>query len=153
MAFNYNRNNSSGRNNFKKTTYDWDRLKKMKYRNNDGDIREQLITEDAKRIATFLGDDRTTSSQLRQFYGEVKGLELRIEKDGSNFKSVYPFILMLKPKVAYKVTRRVAQKSFQDFIDTNIDIIKEENKSGNGLEAFQDFCIFFECIVGYFPKK
>jgi len=141
------------RGSYNKPTYDWNRLKTMKYSDKDGNLREQLITEDAKRVADYLGNNRTSSSQLRQFYGEVKGLELRLEKNGSNFSNIYPFILMLKPKIAYKVTRRVAQPSFKEFIDTNIDIIIAENKNGNGYKAFTDFCVFFECIVGYFPKK
>ena len=67
------RNSSRGGNAYNKPTYDWSRLKTMKYADSDGNLREQLITEDAKRIADFLGNDKTTSTQLRQFYGEVKG--------------------------------------------------------------------------------
>jgi CRISPR type III-A-associated protein Csm2 len=80
-------------------------------------------------------------------------LELRLEKDGSNFKNIYPFILMLLPKIDYKHNREIIITEFKNFIDTNIDIIKEEHKKGNGYKAFCDFCLFFECVVGYFPKK
>lgn len=167
MYDNYRNNNFQN----ERSSYDWDRLKKFKYSDSEGNLREQLITEDALRISNLLksskiceykdykGEKRfkklkegLTASQLRQFYGEVKGLELRLEENGGNFKEVYPFILMLKPKIDYKHNRQVIITEFKKFIDTNVDIIKEENKNGNGYKAFTDFCLFFECVVGYFPK-
>ena len=47
----------------------------------------------------------------------------------------------------------VAEVKELQFINTNIDIIREENKAGNGVKSFSDFVMFFETVVGFFKVK
>ena len=145
-----------------KKTYDFKALEKNKYRDKNGEIREELIMEDAVSIAKIFGEialgrtnKKMSNSQIRAFFGEVKALEGRInygthEEEKKEFSKIYPFILMLNSKVEYKFNKEHVTEEFKRFINTNVNIIREENKLGNGVKAFKDFVMFFETVVGFF---
>lgn len=40
-------------------------------------------------------------------------------------------------------------KGFKKFLTEGINYIQTENKTGKGYEAFKNFVIFFETVVGY----
>ncbi|KDE65781.1 hypothetical protein FUSO6_12675, partial [Fusobacterium necrophorum DAB] len=122
--------------------------------NEKGILREELITTEAKEIA---GDFKNvTSTQLRAFFGEVKGFRNRIlgkeeETQQEEFEKIYPLILMIKSKINYRNEKEKKKLSpLKQFLDAGIERIQKENKLGRGCKAFLDFSLFFETIVGYF---
>ena len=95
-----------------------------------------------------------TTSQLRKFFGAVKGLELKIRANG--FEKNESDFIMLKPKLAYAVGRvrnsnraiadiRIAD--FEEVLSFTIDLVM--SKCPNKESAFNNFIKFFEAIVAY----
>ena len=126
---------------------------KKGYVNSDEILRGDLITVEADEIGGILAvKAKLSNSQLRAFYNEVKALETKIGDKVENFPKNYPMILMMKSKAAYKKGSQSSKipLEFKDFIDENIDLIKKRNGEGKGKQAFDNFVIFFEAVVGYF---
>lgn len=117
-----------------------------------GNLREALMTTEAEQIAKYFKDDKLTKSQLRAFYNEVKALKnkLNIDKDEDKFSEIYPLILMMKSKVAYRASKdKKKMDGIKRFLDHGIEQIQKENRKGKGREAFENFATFFEVVVGY----
>lgn len=115
-----------------------------------GNIREELITEEALEIANHFKTDRLTKSQLRAFFNEIKAINNRLSDSKENFDKIYPMILMIKSKIEYRASKdKNKMKGFKMFLTEAINYIKKENDSNKGYEAFKNFVIFFEAIVGY----
>ncbi|MDX8337232.1 type III-A CRISPR-associated RAMP protein Csm5 [Candidatus Cetobacterium colombiensis] len=93
-GYNGNRGNSFNQ----KVEFDFEKKGYLK----DGIIREELITEEAEKIAKEFNNNRLSTSQLRAFFNEVKAIKNRVKDDGSNYNMVFPLILMLKSKAEYK---------------------------------------------------
>lgn len=163
----YSKNNSYDNNIQKAPKYDFNRLDNG-YLDENGNMKEQFMLGDAERLAQYLAGDikldnrgkekfvnGVTSSQLRQFFGEVKALNSKMGKNGEDFAKVYPFVLMLKSKASYKANRENAKlsESFKQFIDKNVELVKEANKIGKGYEMFRSFTLFFEVVVGFFKGE
>ncbi|MBN2837462.1 MAG: type III-A CRISPR-associated protein Csm2 [Fusobacteriaceae bacterium] len=162
---NYNNNYNSNNNGFEKApVYEFTRLDNG-YTDENGNIKEQFMLGDAERLAKYLAGDKTqdrfgkdeykngiTSSQLRQFFGEVKALQAKMGKNGEDFAKVYPFVLMLKSKASYKANRENSKlpESFKIFIEKNVELIKNANKEGKGFEVFNNFALFYEVVIGFF---
>lgn len=125
---------------------------KKGYVDSDEILRGDLITKEADEIGKHLVKAKLSNSQLRGFYNEVKALENKIGDKEENFPKNYPMILMMKSKAAYKCGCKSSKipLEFKDFIDENIDLIKKRNGGGKGKQAFDNFVIFFEAVVGYF---
>ncbi|MFK7905014.1 MAG: type III-A CRISPR-associated protein Csm2 [Chitinophagales bacterium] len=117
------------------------------------------ITEDAVDFAEKLGEhltdssrgfsgrDAMTTSQIRNFFGEVKRIQ---QKDIANEKSAF---ILLRPKLAYAVAR-ATQRNSRNRITVFKEIIDKAHKAVNieGTEAdkrFQSFVDFLEAILAY----
>ena len=88
--------------------------------------------------------DKVTNSQLRRFYRDVKQLQRDIHTSDEATWAMYEArVRMLRSKVAYAAGRETISKAFQRFINKCIDQV-------NDLQSFEDFCLFFESMVGYF---
>ena len=117
------------------------------FRKEDGKLRTDLLGDEASKIAEQIAR-YLSASQLRVFYGEVKALESRLSDDGESYDDVFPFVLMLKSKAEYRYRAGKSSKipkSFRDFIIKSVDEIK---RVGNQ-QAFEDFCLLFEAVVGF----
>lgn len=115
-----------------------------------GNLREELMTVEAEEIAKNLKD--VTTAQLRAFFNEIKALRNRLENKESeeNFEKIYPLILMIKSKVQYRYSKDKNKLGvLKNFLFAGIDRIMLEKKEGKGKEAFINFAIFFETVVGY----
>ena len=121
------------------------------FRKEDGKLRTDLLGDEASKIAEQISNQisiKLSTSQLRAFYGEVKALESRLSDDGESYDDVFPFVLMLKSKAEYRYRAGKSSKipkSFRDFIIKSVDEIK---RVGNQ-QAFEDFCLLFEAVVGF----
>lgn len=147
-------NGNRGNNFNQKVEFDFEKKGYLK----DGIIREELITEEAEKIAKLFSPDdfrnKLSTSQLRAFFNEVKAIKNRVKDDGSNYNIVFPLILMLKSKAEYKGNSKGNSSKipavFKDFLIANIDRLSKDKKEGNGKVAFDAFVMFFEAVVGYF---
>ena len=153
---NYNSNNSEN-------SFDFSRIKNG-YTDDQGNMKEEFFVNTGEKLATYLAEKEEvtnkwgkpeyiaglSASQLRQFFGEVKALQSKMGKNGEDFAKVYPFVLMLKSKAAYKEDTKNIPKKFREFIDINIELIKKSNKEGKGFETFNNFALFYEVVIGFF---
>jgi len=127
-------------------------LSQIKFRDENGNLRRELLTAEASKIASEFKRTNLTNTQLRRFYNEVKALKARIEategSDDEKFKKNEAMIAMLKSKITYARYRPQANnlKALKKFIDTFIDKIRS-------LQDFKDFTIFFEAVVGFANLK
>lgn len=157
MSFNNNR--SFGKDNNRGKFQEVERefpFSKKGFVDEKGNLREALMTTEAEQIANYFGEDQLTKSQLRAFYNEIKAIKnkLSISKDEDKFSEIYPLILMIKSKVIYRASRgtprdKKKMNGIKKFLELGIDQIKNENKNGKGREAFENFALFFEVVVGY----
>ncbi len=122
----------------------------IRFRNEAGNLRKELLTDDAIRYAELFkkpdGDAALTNHQIRRFYNEVKALEAKIE--ATSFEQNEALVHMLRAKVAYAKNKPAGKvpSVFKDFID---NCVKEINKAGDKEQAFQDFALFFEAVMGF----
>lgn len=110
-----------------------------------GDIAEKW----ADKIFEEGNRQRNKTSQLRAFYDKVYDLNEKAEglSDEEYKKSIYPFVVMLNSKVKYAKTRNLVSESFVNMIN---ECVKSCEKSNNKLNNFK---LFFEAIIGFYPKK
>ena len=96
----------------------------------------------ADKFGRFLKENKMTTSQIRNFFGEIKRIQMNgFDKNISAFK-------LLKPKVAYSVGRETnAGKKqilaeFKKIFDLAHSYVKNPNH-------FENFVAFFEAILAY----
>ncbi len=89
------------------------------------------------------------STQIRSFYDKVLGLNEKAEgmQDDEQYKKeVFPFVVMLKSKVAYVKTRGLVS-------DTFVKMINQCVEEATTIDKMQNFKYFFEAVIGFYPKK
>lgn len=140
----------------------------MEYFNEKGNIRSELLDEEAKSLADSLvvpqkerdGSNRRNrqgkvlfdakktlnSAQLRKFYNDFKQLEKKVAKQ--NFEKVKPLIKMVKSKASYasNPSNQKIPPQFKQFLINNVDSI-------NSKEEFEAFMLYFEAVVGFYYGK
>jgi CRISPR-associated protein Csm2 len=122
----------------------------------NGALRPELLDTHAKSLGEgFARKDgyKVKSTQMRRFYGDVKELESRVEReagadifesaDASKLAKYLALIRMLKSKAAYAAGRETVSRAFESFIVKSVDQIKTP-------KDFRAFVLFFEAIVGYY---
>ena len=110
------------------------------YYDEKGNIRKELLNEDAEKTASKLVRESVTATQLRRFYNEFKGLEKRVRAKG--FESVLPLIKMVRSRAFYASNGNKIPRSFKDFLVKNVEAINEE-------KDFEAFLLHFEAVVGF----
>jgi CRISPR-associated protein Csm2 len=122
----------------------------ISYRDKDGNIRPELLNEEAERSAKSFaeGHDRLSTNQLRRFYGDFKQLEKKYKtKAGSKekekvFNEILPLVKMQRSKSEYALARKTITNGFKNFLVENIQFIDNWQK-------FEDFMLYFEAVVGF----
>ncbi len=95
------------------------------------------------------GDIQISPTQLRRFFDDVKAIQRYLgqfhgmDEREAAFRKKLPEIKMLKAKAAYARGRDTVTQGFLDFVDKNVNMIKE-------IKDFDVFCKFFEAVYGYF---
>ena len=116
-------------------------------------LNSQLLEESAEKVASgFIeGNNQVSSSQLRKFYNEIKGLEKKNEI--TDWEIIFPLVKMVKSKVAYatapkkiKWNDKNVYSNFKNFINEGLNSIQDE-------KDFLAFCKYFEAVVGYYYGK
>lgn len=99
-----------------------------------------LLVKDAESLAESIRDLKT--AQLRRIYGEVKRIEMDVQKD----KFSRERIVLLKPRLAYAARKDEYKKDdltrIKNVFSLCIDRIKDQ-------DDFSRFVSFFEAILAY----
>ena len=128
-----------------------------------GGINGEIIayTEDfGKYLCDLQSEGRTgrnalTNSQIRNFFGEVKRLQMSLTGNVTDekWKDIKSAFLLLKPKLAY-ATGRARTKNrdtvMVDFMESILKVIDmvEADKPG-AVKRFMNFVDFFESILAF----
>jgi CRISPR type III-A-associated protein Csm2 len=125
-------------------------LPNIVFRNN-GQLRRELLTSEAENWADLLYDNKNgvTATQLRNFFNEVKALQSRIEAGG--FAVNEALIGLLKSKAAYAYAR--AEKKRKNGFGYLKSMIEQCSDLSKSEEAFNDFALFFEAVMGFFKGR
>ena len=123
---------------------------KIVFRNN-GQLRRELLTSEAENWAGLLYDNKNgvTATQLRNFFNEVKALQSRIEAGG--FAVNEAMVGLLKSKAAYAYAR--AEKKRKTGFEYLKSMIEQGSDLSKSEEAFNDFALFFEAVMGFFKGR
>ncbi len=113
-----------------------------------GNLRDELITIQARELAETFYRIKLTAGQLRRFYTHVRMAERRLAH--ASFGSIRPAILEMKPLVADAVGRARGDggknyEIFKQFIDANVDRAATTEK-----DLTQGFVPHFQYIIAYF---
>lgn len=153
-----NRPNNNGQNNGK------DRYPNNQNKNSYEQVVElPEITLDYKSQVQLFGDvakkwseqlekesDRTSNkiNQIRSFYDKVMELNEKAQNmtDETYKKEVFPFVIMLNSKVAYTKTRSLVSGTFVKMMNQCVE-------KAITVEKMNNFKLFFEAVIGFYPKK
>ena len=101
------------------------------------DTAEKMV-KDAEELGNYLKENKVTTSQIRNAYGNMKKLQM----SGWNNRTRRE-VLLLKPRLAYAAGRHGnGLTQLKKVMDSAIDAVSDE-------ASFQRFCQFFEAIVAY----
>ena len=136
---NTNKDNHNNQKNLPKINFDYEKNPQL-----FGKVAEEW----AKQLESESRKEVNKSSQIRQFYDKLLSLYEKSQniEDNEYSKKVYPFVVMLKSKVAYAKTRKKVSNTFEQMINSCID----QSVSKKNLETFK---LFFEAVIGFYPKK
>lgn len=121
----------------------------------NNDVR--ALIEEAEQIGTALTQQNVTTSQIRNFFTEVRSIKnfwpLRPEQ-------AYRATVLLKPKLAYAARRNeeVGKKTrgmyvLEQVLSACIDQIMESTDAEQRQRRFDQFAEFFEAIIAYHKFK
>ena len=113
----------------------------------------------ANEFGTYLAEgtrqEKLSTTQLRNFFGEIKRIQIRLGFD-NGFQEESSNILMLKPKLAYAVGRAEKNKDrvrlFFEQLSKGLDAINTENPI-EGKKHFENFVKLMEAVVAYHKAK
>jgi len=110
-----------------------------------------LLGDDAETLArTVVQNTGLTTSQIRNFYSEVKNIERLIDVNEDAWVNNFNRIKLIKAKAIYNKNRdKNANRAFgpfSEFLGQSIDRIKNDE---TGRKTFKIFCQLFEAFVGY----
>ena len=108
-----------------------------------GDIAKNLADE----IAAEGRGQTNKGTQIRKFYDAVLKLNQKAQNVRENeYKAkVYPFVVMLKSKVAHAKARKLVSSKFEKMI--NECVVQAKTK-----EKMEIFKLFFEAFIGFYKK-
>lgn len=99
---------------------------------------DKLAVEFAEKSGKYMQQNGLTTSQIRNFYGEIKRIQM------SDFEKCKTSFCLLKPKIAYAVSRQnnAGIRFFQRFFNEAFPAI--DNK-----KDFDHFCELMEAMLAY----
>lgn len=113
-------------------------------------LRPEVIDTLAIDIAKLLGNRlilgrrRMKFSQLREFFQELRSLEVHLDYS-HDFETIKTELGKLKGQVAYQVGREAVPEEFKLFIDRNIELAMHDEQSFR-----QGFVQHFTSVLAYF---
>lgn len=136
----------------------YQKLKNKDRRNWKNEFKEEWITKGINEECIKFSDDfgkhlaqkGLSSSQIRNIFGEVKRIQMKLTGSKEEWKSVKSSFLLLKPKLAYVQGRARSREFISEFrivLDAAINAV-DADKEG-AIERYQHFVDFFESILAY----
>jgi len=103
----------------------------------------QFTEEFGKKLV----ENKLTTSQIRNFFGEVRRLQMKLKHDPNN-EVARTGILLLRPKLAYAAKRKsesgtAGSEMLQKHLDQALKIV------GSDSDKFNRFADFFESILAF----
>lgn len=111
----------------------------------------EILVNTAKRFGTELSkEDKLSTSQIRNIFGEVRRIEAEWQDDDAvsaakNMRRV----LLLKPRMAYQSKRESKTQSLMMLLTSAIDLISKSQTPPEQYLRFRYFVEFFEAILAY----
>lgn len=111
----------------------------------------ELFGDVAKNLAEEIAEEgrgqTNKGTQIRKFYDAVLKLNQKAQNvRESEYKAkVYPFVVMLKSKVAHAKARKLVSNKFEQMIN---DCVVQANTK----EKMELFKLFFEAFIGFYKK-
>lgn len=112
-----------------------DQIKKL------NDYTAEMLVSDAMNIAKQITELKT--AQIRRLFGEVKRMQMDFERGSFSRDRV----VLLKPKLAYAVSRKREIEPLKRALETCINKISTDREQG--LKDFETFVNFFEAVLAY----
>lgn len=113
----------------------------------------------AEKFGKYLVENRLTTSQIRNIYGEVKRIEANLttldakdEDFDKKFRRCKKDILLLRPKIAYAAIRAGTRgiQALQEVMDKAHLAIDTNTEDFELLKnQFENFADFFEAVLAY----
>jgi CspA family cold shock protein len=107
-------------------------------------LRTEVLDTLAMDVARVLGNRDMKAAQLRRFFNKARGIESKLDRT-RDFEAIKADIYGFKRDVAYQVGRKVVPEEFQQFIDRNVELAVQDEKSFQ-----QGFMQHFESVMAYF---
>lgn len=92
------------------------------------------------------GREAMTTSQIRNFFGEVRRIQAKIQMVG--FEKSKPAFLLLRPKLAY-AEARVKAKLGRSRISDFREVLEKAHHAVDNEAHFQNFVDFLEATLAY----
>lgn len=110
-----------------------------------------LLGKDAELLAKNVADGTgLTTSQIRNFYSEIKSIERILSTNSSRWPELYNRVKLVKAKALYNKNRdRNATRTLGPFVDFLSKSIDKITNDASGYNNFKIFCQLFEAFVGY----
>jgi CRISPR-associated protein Csm2 len=103
-------------------------------------LRPEYLDQWADKLGVVFGREKLNKHQLRAFFNEVKRIETVY---GDNYgEELRNRLLTLKAQAHLRQERRTIPKAFRDFIDANIQKVRDS-------KSFKAFVQHFEAVLAY----
>ncbi|MDO9547906.1 MAG: type III-A CRISPR-associated protein Csm2 [Candidatus Marinimicrobia bacterium] len=102
----------------------------------------------ADNFGKYLADQKYSTTQIRNIFGEIK----RLQMEGKWSGEIETSLLLLKPKLAYSAKRQTkkdaehAANDLKEFLCKGIDIVVN---SDDKKRCFDNFASIYEAILAY----
>lgn len=97
------------------------------------------LVDFAEKMGTFMGKNGLTTSQIRNFYGEIKRIQ------SGTFEKNQAAFYLLRPKLAYARGRfpdQAGLELFKNIVDAACPLVKDN-------ATFNNFCNLIEAVLAY----
>lgn len=119
------------------------------------------FTDDTIRFSDWFGQEltkggeklRLSTSQIRNVFGEIKRIQLRVAGEASKLSANKTDFLLLKPKIAYAAARAGKTEENHGALKFKKIMTQAHNEvklgTAGDLKRFENFCDFIEAILAY----
>jgi CRISPR-associated protein Csm2 len=119
------------------------------------------FTDDTIEFANWFGEQltlggeklRLSTSQIRNVFGEIKRIQMRVAGESSKLNANRTDFLLLKPKIAYAAARAGKMDDKHGALKFKEIMTKAHTEVKLGttddIKRFENFCDFIEAILAY----
>jgi CRISPR type III-A-associated protein Csm2 len=116
------------------------------FRDEKKNLRRELLVKEAEKWANQMDEQKVSYTQLRKFYSEALALKSKMGKEKKQFEEIEALIGMMISKAHYAMVRDKKNQELYRFINSCITSVHSE-------QDYNDFVIFFEAVLGFYPRK